>query len=165
MGDWFFDTGEAGIKKQWTMNNEQWTMNNYGWSGGVRDVGGSPTHAPATKIAPFSASANRLGKSAQKNRNRQIGGVASLNFNISGSCRQASRRDICQQLMVIQFKEGKHCLLCQRHKNWKFSSLNYKILDERRSKRVPRQGSLRGFRFQRINQKDIKKMGYIPPVR
>jgi len=33
-------------------------MNNYGWSGGVRDVGESPTHAPATKIAPFHAPAH-----------------------------------------------------------------------------------------------------------
>ena len=30
-------------------------MNNYGWSGGVRDVGESPTHAPAAKITPFPA--------------------------------------------------------------------------------------------------------------
>ena len=35
-------------------------MNNYGWSGGVRDVGGSPTHAPATKIASFLAPAIAL---------------------------------------------------------------------------------------------------------
>ena len=46
------------------------------------------------------------------------------------------------------------------------ASLRFKeIFEFCRRKRVPRQGSLRGFRFQRINQKDIKKMGYIPPVR
>jgi len=49
------------------MNNEQGTMNNYGWSGGVRDVGESPTHAPATKIAPLEAQAKPL----KKNRARK----------------------------------------------------------------------------------------------
>ena len=46
------------------------------------------------------------------------------------------------------------------------ASLNFnKILDERRSKRVPRQGSLRGFRLQCISPKDIESEGNIPPVR
>jgi len=44
------------------------------------------------------------------------------------------------------------------------ASLNFnKILDERRSKRVPRQGSLRGFRLQCISPKDIESEGNIPP--
>jgi len=48
-------------------------MNNYGWSGGVRDVGGSPTHAPATKIAPFSAPANRSEKRRKKTTTAKVG--------------------------------------------------------------------------------------------
>ena len=41
-------------------------MNNYGWSGGVRDVGESPTHAPATKISPFYAPAQCIAGAGER---------------------------------------------------------------------------------------------------
>jgi hypothetical protein len=43
------------------------------------------------------------------------------------------------------------------------ASLNFTwILDERRSKRVPRQGSLRGFRLQSISPKATESEGLMP---
>ena len=48
-------------------------MNNYGWSGGVRDVGGSPTHAPATKIASLEAQATAQKKRRKKNTTAKLG--------------------------------------------------------------------------------------------
>ncbi|MBR4406922.1 MAG: hypothetical protein IKT27_01255, partial [Clostridia bacterium] len=75
-------------------------------------------------LRPFHTSQSNV---QQGNKYPLIGGVDSQIFNISGSCRQASRRDICQQLMVIQFKEGKHSLRANGTKIENFSSLNYKI--------------------------------------
>ena len=44
------------------------------------------------------------------------------------------------------------------------ASLRFKeIFEFCRRKRVPRQGSLRGFRFQRENQKELKYEGLFPP--
>ena len=39
----------------------------------MRDVGGSPTHAPATKIAPFPAPANRSEKRRKKTTTAKVG--------------------------------------------------------------------------------------------
>ncbi|MBR4407617.1 MAG: hypothetical protein IKT27_04830 [Clostridia bacterium] len=46
------------------------------------------------------------------------------------------------------------------------ASLNFnKILDERRRRKVARQGCLRAFFLLSISPKDIESEGYIPPAR
>ena len=82
-------------------------------------------------------------------------GVGSLTTSLSQNLHSAP-------LKIQPFSQKKACLPLRLFR--RVASLRFKeIFEFCRRKRVPRQGSLRGFRFQRENQKELKYEGLFPP--